>query len=155
MAIHLADQELHPQMDVEVVLEKQPNPKNITDTTRKYLPGWRTARKKVLHEEAVELEPLRPVDFQVSCRKGRGLHHHRHRHLKVPLSTRPVEIRDINVEFQNTARNMETLRQWASVSDGLAFKAEECPDASELVARIQDEGRTGAARQAGRAGFSA
>ena len=33
---HLADQELHPQMDVQVVLEKQPNPKNITDTNRKF-----------------------------------------------------------------------------------------------------------------------
>jgi hypothetical protein len=57
----------------------------------------------------------------------------------VPLSSRPIEIRDVNVEFQNTARNMETLRQWASVSDGLAFKVEECPDAIGLVAQIKNK----------------
>ena len=54
--------------------------------------------------------------------------------LKVPIATRPIEIRDVNVEFQDTARNMETLRQWASVSDGLAFKVEDCPAAADLVA---------------------
>jgi hypothetical protein len=43
----------------------------------------------------------------------------------------------MNVEFQNTARNMETLRQWATVSDGLAFKVEDCPAAADLVAQIK------------------
>jgi hypothetical protein len=33
---------------------------------------------------------------------------------------------------------METLRQWASVSDGLAFKREECPEASALVQQIRN-----------------
>ena len=57
--------------------------------------------------------------------------------LQVPLATRPIEIRDVNIEFQKTARNMETLRQWASVSEGLAFKVEECPAAADLVAQIK------------------
>ena len=56
---------------------------------------------------------------------------------RVPLSSRNIEIRDLNLEFQNTARSMETLRQWASVSDGLAFKAEDCPAAADLVAQIK------------------
>src|SRR6185295_7034943 len=59
--------------------------------------------------------------------------------LKVPVANRPIEIRDLNVEFQNTARNMETLRQWASVSDGLAMKVEDCRDAADLVNQIKSK----------------
>lgn len=137
IGIHLADQELHPKMDVEVVLEKQPNPKNITDTTRKFFARVEDGKKTVLHEEAVELEPLRPVTFKFHAEQAGVYTVIVTDTLKVPLSTRPIEIRDVNVEFQNTARSMETLRQWASVSDGLAFKVEECPEAADLVARIQ------------------
>ena len=36
VSIHVADQELRPQMDVHVVLERQPNPKNVTETVRKF-----------------------------------------------------------------------------------------------------------------------
>ncbi len=32
---------------------------------------------------------------------------------------------------------METLKQWAAVSDGVAFKVEECPAATDLVAQIK------------------
>ena len=55
----------------------------------------------------------------------------------MPIATRPIEIRDVNIEFQTTGRNMETLRQWAAVSDGLAMKVEDCPDAADLVAQIK------------------
>jgi hypothetical protein len=124
-------------MDVQVVLEKQPNPKNITDTNRKFFARVENGQKQLLHEEAIELEPLHPLDFKFHVQKP-GLYTVTVTDsLRVPLSSRPIEIRDVNVEFQNTARNMETLRQWASVSDGLAFKVEECPDARDLVAQIK------------------
>jgi hypothetical protein len=57
--------------------------------------------------------------------------------LNVPVASRTIEIRDINVEFQNTGRDMETLRQWASVTDGLAVKVEDCADANDLVKQIK------------------
>lgn len=139
IGIHLADQDLHPQMEVEVVLEKQPNPKNITDANRRYFARVEDATKALLHEEAVELEPLRPVSFKFHAEKAGVYTVVVTDSLKVPLSTRPIEIRDVNVEFQNTARSMETLRQWASVSDGLAFKVEECPEAADLVTQIKSK----------------
>ncbi|MEY2429099.1 MAG: hypothetical protein QOJ40_1984, partial [Verrucomicrobiota bacterium] len=58
--------------------------------------------------------------------------------LKVPIAARAIEIRDVNLEFQDTARNMETLRQWASVSDGLAMKIEDCGNAGDLAAQIKN-----------------
>jgi uncharacterized membrane protein len=137
VSIHLADQELHPQMDVQVVLEKQPNPKNITDPNRRFFVRVEDGQKKLLHEEAVELESGRPVDFKFHADKADIYTVTVSDAMKVPIATRPVEIRDVNVEFQETARNMETLQQWASISDGLALKVEDCRDAADLVAQIK------------------
>jgi uncharacterized membrane protein len=137
VSIHLADQELHPQMDVQVVLEKQPNPKNITDTSHKFFVRVEDSQKKLLHEGTVELESGRPVDFRFHADKADIYTITVSDAMKVPIATRPIEIRDLNVEFQETARNMETLQQWASVSDGLAMKVEDCRDAADLVAQIK------------------
>jgi uncharacterized membrane protein len=137
VSIHLADQELHPQMDVKVVLEKQPNPKNITDPNRKFIARVEDGQKKLLHEETVELEAGRPVDFRFHAEKADIYTVTVSDAMKVPIATRPIEIRDVNVEFQETARNMETLQQWASISDGLAMKVEDCRDAADLVAQIK------------------
>jgi uncharacterized membrane protein len=137
VSIHLADQELHPQMDVQVVLEKQPNPKNITDPNRKFFVRVEDGQKNVLHEERVELETGRPVDFRFHVDKADIYTVTVSDAMKVPIATRPIEIRDVNVEFQETARNMETLQQWASISDGLAMKVEDCRDAGDLVSQIK------------------
>jgi hypothetical protein len=137
VSIHLADQELHPQMDVQVVLEKQPNPKNVTDTSHKFFVKVEDSQKKRLHEGTVELESGRPVDFRFHADKADIYTVTVTDAMKVPIATRPIEIRDLNVEFQETARNMETLQQWASVSDGLAMKVEDCRDAADLVTRIK------------------
>jgi uncharacterized membrane protein len=137
VSIHLADQELHPQMDVQVVLEKQPNPKNITDPNRKFYARVEDGQKKLLHEETVELEAGRPVDFRFHADKADIYTVTVTDAMKVPIATRPIEIRDVNVEFQDTARNMEALQQWASISDGLAVKVEDCRDAADLVAQIK------------------
>jgi uncharacterized membrane protein len=137
VAIHLADQELHPQMDVRVLLEKQPNPKNISDSNRKFFVRVEDSQKNLLQEDSVELEPLHPVEFKFHAEKAGIYHINLTDAMKVPIVSRPIEIRDVNIEFQNTARNMETLRQWATVSDGLAFKVEECPAAADLVAQIK------------------
>lgn len=139
VAIHLADQELHPDMDVGVTLEMQPNPGNIAETNHRFFVRVEDGRKGLLQEEAMELEPLRPAELRFHAPKPdvytitvTDAH-------KAPIGSRSVEIHDVNVEFQNTARDMETLRQWASVSDGLAFKVEECPSASDLVVRIKSK----------------
>jgi hypothetical protein len=139
VAIHLANQDLHPDMDVQVVLEKQPNPKNVTETNRKFFVRVEDSQKALLHEESVELEPLHPVDFKFHAGKPDVYTVSVLDSLKVPNSSRSIEIRNINLEFQDTARNMETLRQWASVSDGLAVKVEDCRDAAALVRAITDK----------------
>src|SRR6266576_39588 len=57
VAIHLADQDLHPQMDVDVAVEKQPNPGNAIETVRKFFVRAEDGQQNLIREEAIELEP--------------------------------------------------------------------------------------------------
>jgi len=137
VSLHLADQDLHPQMDVRVLVEKQPNPKNLTDSNHKYFVRAEDSLKTLLQEESVDLEPLRPADFKFHAEKAGIYTVTVLDPNRIPITSKPIEIRDINVEFLNTGRDMESLRQWAGVSDGLAVKMEECPNAGDLVAQIK------------------
>jgi uncharacterized membrane protein len=137
VSIQFADQDLRPGMDVEVVLEKQPNPRNLLDKNQNFVVRVEDSRKQVLREQKIELQPQKPVDFRFRAEQADVYHITVLDSLKAPIASRALEIRDTNVEFQNTARDMETLKQWASVSDGLAFKHEECPDAAALIQQIK------------------
>jgi len=139
VAIHLAEQDLHPQMDVRVILDRQPNPKNFVQSNRKFVVSVQDSQRHSLHEETMELEPLHPVEFKFRVEKPDIYTVTVLDILKAPVATRPIEIRDVNVELQDTARSMETLRQWAAVSDGLAMKAEDCSDAGALVSQIKSK----------------
>ena len=78
VSIHLADQELHPQMDVQVVLEKQPNPKNITDTEPQVLRarrGWAEESRCTSRNRGAG-DPARPVDFSFRAEQGGHLYRH-------------------------------------------------------------------------------
>lgn len=137
IAIHLPDQELHPGADVQIALEKQPNPHDATEQSRKFLVRVDSQEKKQLLEQTVELPPNRSVDLSFHAEKP-GIYTVTVQDTsKQPVASRAIEIRDFNLEFQSTGRNMELLRQWASLTDGLALKVEDCPDASQMVSQIK------------------
>ena len=137
VTIHLADQDLHAGMDVQVILEKQPDPKSVTATKRTYRVRVENGRKEVLVEQSLELQVGQPHDLNFRAEQAGTYTVTVLDEQKVTLASRAIEIREINVEFQNTGRDMETLKQWASVSDGLALKVEDCPNGSELVRQIK------------------
>jgi hypothetical protein len=56
---------------------------------------------------------------------------------RVVQASRSIEIRSVSKEFLHVSRNMDSLNQWARVSDGIALKSEDCPDADRLAARIK------------------
>jgi hypothetical protein len=60
-------------------------------------------------------------------------------------SSRSLEIKEVGDERLSTSRRMETLRQWAGLSGGVAFRAEDCREASRLLnevdARVDSSGR--------------
>ncbi len=137
VTIHLADQDLHPQMDIHIGLERRPNPKNVMETNHKFLVRVEGEDKKLVQEQTLELPPAHPVDLSFHAEKAGIYTVNVQDSLKQPVASRTVEIRDINLEFQNTGRSMETLRQWASLTDGHAIKVEDCHDASAMVSQIK------------------
>jgi uncharacterized membrane protein len=137
VAIHLADQDLHPQMDVQLVVEKQPSPGDVQDTRTKFWVRVENAQKKLLREELLELQTSRPVEVKFRAETADTYTVSVLDAKKIPVATRPIEIRELNLELQETARNMETLRQWAAVSGGLALKVEDCRDAAEIASQIK------------------
>jgi uncharacterized membrane protein len=135
--IEFAEQELRPQMEVQAHLDRQPAPQSIVETNHQFAVRVEDSRNHVLQEEAVELQPFQRVEYKFRAGKPDTYTLRVLDSAKAVVASRSIEIRDRDIELEHTARNMETLSQWASVSDGLAFRVEECPKTSDLVAQIK------------------
>jgi uncharacterized membrane protein len=137
ISIQLADQELRPQSDIQMILEREGDGRFALNTNPQFAVQVQDATGKVIQTGSVELRATNQADFRFHAELA-GLYT-----INVlgpdhsVLASRPVEIRDTDVELEHSARSMETLSRWAAVSDGLVFKAEECPKATDLVGQIR------------------
>ncbi len=136
VAIHFADQDLSPAADIGAVIERRPDPQ-AQGAARSYRVQIENDQNKRIKEETIELAPGRSVEVTFKtdttgmCTvKVLDADH-------TALASRSVEIRQANMEFQHAARNMKSLRQWASLTGGVAVKAEDCDDAGELIAQVK------------------
>lgn len=137
VSIQIADQEIRPGVDIKLVLQKEPSPKDAaTVASAAFTVRAQDEQAVVLAEKALELPTGRPANFSFHPTNS-GLYTVTVLdNSKQSIATRVIEVRDVNVEFQNSARNMENLAQWASLSDGLALRAEDCRDTADLATRI-------------------
>jgi uncharacterized membrane protein len=135
--IELSDQPLYPQQEVGVLLELQTSPQTSSETNKQFLVQALDGRRRVIREESLELEPSRQGEFHFRPPKPDLYTVQVLNAARSVVASRPVEVRETNIELAQTARNMETLQQWASVSDGLAFKVEDCPSPTDLVTQIK------------------
>lgn len=136
VAISFPDQDLRPKTDIGVVIERRRAPEN-PEGPRSYQVRIEDAEKKCVREERIELAPGRSVEvrFQVETAGVYTVNVGDENH--TPQSSRTVEIREANIEFQHAARDMESLRQWADLTGGIAVKVEDCDDVGQLIARIK------------------
>jgi uncharacterized membrane protein len=151
VAIQLPDQDLAPGLDLRLVLEKTPRPEaQRSDGRTRYAVRVEAPDRTSLLDQSLELAPLRPVEvtfrapragvYAVTVRDERD----------ATVATRAVEVRDVNREMLRTGRDLETLRQWARLSQGFALPAEECADGLGLVSRLRkqtEEQRAGRSRR--------
>lgn len=138
VTIHFPNQDLEPQSDIQTVIELLPDPVFTNKAIRQFTASFRNRQNQTLSEQKINLQPLRPVQF--SFRPGKsGLYTISvSDSSKRTLASRSLELRDPNFELQHLARNMDSLRQWASITDGgAAFKFEDFTDARALVKRIR------------------
>ena len=136
VAIRFPDQDLRPKADIRAIISRRPDPQN-PEVARGYQVQIEDAQKKRVKEETIELASGRSVEVRFQAETA-GIYT-----VKVleanhtPQAGRTVEIREANIEFQHAARDMENLRQWASLTGGIAVKVEDCDDAGKLVAQIK------------------
>lgn len=137
LAIRFPDQELRPGSAVRAVLERRPDPNDPSGASRPYAVRVADGAGAVVAERSVEVAPARPVD--VTFPTGRaGLYTVTVLDAgRVPVASRTVEVKEAGVELRRAARDMETLRQWAALSDGLAVRAEDCRGAGDLIAWLR------------------
>ncbi len=138
VTIHIGDQDLSPPLDVRLSIEREPSPEAMNVGIAKYIVRVENSRKQVVKEQAVELHAKRPLEFFFHAEEGELFTVSVVDANKNAVGTRPVEIKQINVEYLNTARDMDNLRQWAGLSGRLAVKIEDCREPGELVGRIQE-----------------
>ncbi len=132
------DQSLKTNADIRVVLQARPDPQQSQRAATNYRVEVADEQKQTISEQVLELrtgqstevkfQASEPGLYTVNATDGR----------EVLQATRSIEIRDISLEFVDTSRNMEPLRQWAKLSGGAAVKAEECDNVADLVERITE-----------------
>jgi len=147
--IQLVDQELRTGMDVRALVERPPRPD--ADGAQKPADLEQTIRVRgpkgeALLEQKARIVPQRPVEirfradteglYTIAVEDAMGR----------PLATQPVEIRDVDREMEHTGRDMENLRQWASLGEGFAVTAEEAGEAAALAERVRVKLETRSAR---------
>ncbi len=143
VSIQVADPDLHPRMDVSIVLEMEAGSGTDPDSQAAPAPNGRfsvrvtDAHRKTVLEESVTLAPGHPTEFKFHAANPDTYSVSVLDSSKAVVATRAIRIRERNLEFQDTTRNMETLRQWASASHGFAVKAEDCTDPAWLISRIR------------------
>jgi hypothetical protein len=137
--IQLLDQDLTPHADIRALVARQPRPEAVPSTTAAadYTVRVRAPDGGAALEQKTRLVPERPIEvrfraereglYTILVEDGRG----------VALATQPVEVRDVDREMERTGRDLENLRQWASLSGGLALPEEEIDGVAHLAARIQ------------------
>lgn len=145
VTISVADQDFHLPMDVQLTLDRRPQAGEAGDGPAACTVRVERDPQALVAEHALDLPagrsvPVsfpadRPGTYTVTVTDAK----------QQPAGRRTIEIRDVNLELVDTRRNLEILRQWASLSGGLALKVEECDDPQALVERIQ--GRVEEARR--------
>ncbi len=133
----VADQQLEPHIDIRVLLEKRPDPGDMASAPGQYNFRVEDDQHQVVADQSVELRAGRAIEvtfvgnrtglFPATVLDKRG----------VVQASRSIDIRDVGKEFVDTSRYMESLRQWARVSDGIAAKSENCQEVAEFMATVK------------------
>lgn len=127
--VQLLDQELRPQTEVRCLVERRPRPESRQTSSvpaqNEQLVRVRGPNRALVFDQRMALEPLHPVEirfraeaagiYTVSIESPAG----------AMLAKQAIDIPEVDLEMERTARDMEALRQWATASQGAALPVEE------------------------------
>ncbi len=137
VAIVVPDQAMQPGRQIRLVVQRRADPRGSRAGPESCRVLVHDEKNQPVADHVVELRPEASVEVAFPAQRP-GLYA-----ASVAdaagnvLANRSLEISSVSAEFNQTARNMETLRQWAALSDGAAVRSEDCSDAGELVREIK------------------
>ncbi len=135
--VTVPDQELRAGKDIRVLVERQPDASQRGTTAAVFDVQVLDDSNQAISTQQVQLRVEQPAEV-VFRTENPGNYNVRVLDLnQVVRANRSIEIRDVSREFERTSRNMESLRQWANLSSGIALRHEECTDADQLLKAIQ------------------
>jgi len=130
------DQRLQPGSQIRLVVQRRPDPRSPQPARESYRVLVKDEKDQTVADQAAELPPGGTAEVAFSVQRAGLLTASVADQSRMTVSSRSLEISDAGIELAYTARNMETLRQWASVSNGIAVRCEDCSDARKLVEEI-------------------
>jgi hypothetical protein len=137
LLIHLKDQQLQPNSDIHFVVERRLDQDRGVARKEQYVFRVIDENDKTITEQNLELQSGQTADVKFRCdTPGLFAATVSNRQGKVQ-ARRSVDIKDVADELVQTERNMESLRQWANLSDGVALKVEECRGLDELIEQLK------------------
>jgi len=144
--IDFANQELTPPTDLHVLLERQLAAADLAGTTTDAPKPSNTFTVIVhgpdqteLYHQALELPSNQMVPFSVHAEKE-GLYSIVIQDAQQrEVAERNLQLVNNRIELEHTGRDMENLKQWASLTGGKALAAEDAQDASALVLAMQKQ----------------
>ncbi|HEX4140477.1 MAG TPA: hypothetical protein VHY09_09035, partial [Candidatus Methylacidiphilales bacterium] len=142
--IDFANQELTPPTDLHILLERQMNPADAAaqDNSGAKLANMFTVsvtgpdQKEIAHNN-LELPPNQSVPMNVHA-ENEGLYSIVIRDsAQREVAERNLQLADNRIELEHTGRDMENLKQWASLTGGQALTEEDAQNADALSLNIQ------------------
>jgi uncharacterized membrane protein len=137
VAIVVPDQRMQPGPRIRLTVRRRPDPRTSQAAPQNYRVLVKDEKERPVADQAVELRPGASVEITFPAQRPGLYAASVVDAAQNVLASRSLEISDVSAEFNNTARNMEALRQWAALSDGMAVRCEDCSDAGKLVREIK------------------
>ena len=156
--IDFTDQQLEPPTDLHVMLERQAAPADLAAPAAPAVPSTPSATaadvpkmpvsytvvvhgpdQKEIFRQAMDLPAGQPIPFSFHA-EAEGFYSIAVLNAQnLSVAERSVQLLNSRIEMERTGRDMENLKQWASLTQGAAFTEEECRDIGPLIAAIHQK----------------
>jgi uncharacterized membrane protein len=147
--IDFTDQQLDPPTDLHVVLEQQETPSNVAvppsapgstpPSPASFTVVVKGPDQKEIVRQAMELPPGQDVPFSFHAEKEGFYSIVILDSNNIDVAERSLQLVSNKVELEHTGRDMENLRQWSALTQGVAFAEEDLKTIDPLIAAIHKE----------------
>lgn len=136
ITIQLRDQELQPDSDIRLLVERRTTSGSAPDAASDYILRVTDDQQQQISKQRLRLLPGKFEELQFRAGQE-GLYTATVLDNNgIVQATRSIDLQETLAEMVQTSRDMEHLRQWANLSGGFAVPVEECVDCDEIVEKL-------------------